>query len=505
MPIYDQPISELIPHVIDPVVKKHIFRIIEDFNFQNVFNDNIYLKYSFTANSKTKDKHKNINTKQSRFDAETNIQLNPKNLKWEMGSFKHMPSYGIPKLQQQLDFPCFVDPSANVELYFMQVPMYLSVECTMSFLSKNMAYSAASQIFDLYGDSERVHISDIVYDCPINMRLLEKLYAIYKCRKNPKNVTFEDYLKTGSLNKIDFNINRNMDRAETVLRCSGIKMMSSIDYTGDKPSDQNQENSTNISTVQFTYHMQFLRPTQFLLRYPIVVDNKPIPIRHIITSNNTRIRNIDSTHVEKITHEYMKFCESSGYAECFVTPYYDDWREPHNTEAKKYTQRPFWIIAVTLDTDEDGNILPTTVLSLKNDIVLKFSLHPIVQEIIELQGCESYEPDCIFNITIFRNDQEYHPSELDWDVLTMSPIIKSTNYQQRFHVVISEMLDLNFLNEKWGFILEQYPDFFDGRNGNDLNNVLDNIQGESNGRGIATARVIYADIIPTRREIARRT
>jgi len=514
MPVWDQPVTELTTHVIAPVVKKHMFAIIEKMNLQSIFKDNIYINYNYSSISKTKDRNKNINIKNNRFNIDCNVQLNPLNLKWEMTTFKYLPGYGQPIFQQRLDFPIFLDPIAQVELYEQQVPFAIVCNCSMIFLSKSLAYTVSSSLYDLFGTDSVVRMSDIVYDVPIHKFILDKLYAIYELRRIHNHTSFLKYIKVCSQDKIHFNVNRNLNRVEVVANNSGIKMLSSVEFSEDRPSEKLFESSANAMEVQFTYNMQFLRPTQFLLRYPIVIDNRLLPVQHVVFDKTDRIRNIEYTHVEQITQEYLKKC-AEDYRECFVTPFYDDWFPPLNSEPLKYTQTPFWIIAVTLDEDEKGNIEKETFVSLKNTIVSKFALHPIIQEIIEIQGCESFEYDCLYNVELYRNHDAYYVKECMqnnlWDIDDVGPIFKTTDYELKYHIVISEMRDLNFLNPKWYFLLDMYGDFLRSRHGiinvgdEDASDktlrILNTTFDASAARGVSPARVIWCDIIPQRAEI----
>lgn len=515
MPIFDIPVREFPQHVLSPLVRQYTSRLIQDFNLQDTIKDNIHIKYGFSAGQKTKDYHKNIAIRTNRVDVDVEVNMNPDNQKWDITNFKFNPGYGFPAWRLGIDRPLFQDPEAGIYLYLHEVPCTVTMNITFTLMNKTTAYMLQSAHYELHGSEDTPEYGDFMFDLPVNREVIHRLKGLFDQRRlDPEKVTFPGYLYAGSITKIGYRINRTATDKEFVIRQHKLQILEDVALSNDKPQEVNEQEGTVVYTVPFTYTVQFARPAFYTMKYPIVVMNKLIPVQHLPHSQEIRdnIRNIDyvKAHLNKVTYQYWEKVYR-GYDHLFVSPFYEDWREPSNTEAKDYTQRPFWIITVLLDEDEKGGILPETWTSMIGEIVPKYQLHPIVEDIILTQGCESYEPDCLFNISVYRDDELgnvicYHKRELDWDIDTASVIIRSTNRAQRYHIVLSEMIDLNFLNPKWYFLLERYSDFFK-RNDNDLKKIMDEF---GNGGWIdhgyfTSTRVFYCDLIPRRSEIYKPT
>lgn len=506
MPIFDIPVKEFPRHVLQPIVRQQIHQIIKDFGLTSAIKDNIFIKYGFSATSKTKDKYKNININGNRVDVDVDVSLNPENTKWEMLNFKYNPGYGFPAKQLSLDRAMFADPDAGIFVYLHEVPCVITLNINFTFLSRTTAFTMMSSHYEMHGGENTWYVSDIMYDLPINNEVIRKLYGLFKLRDfDLTKINFDEYLLVGSLLKLSKRVNRTNTDKEIIFKKCSCQILKDIELTAEKPQENNDNEGTVSFTVPFTLTLQFARPAFYTMIYPITIMNNMVPVQYLPVGQeiNDNIRNIEfvKSHLEKTTYEYWQNVYK-GYDFLFQSPFYDDWREPQNSSFKEYTQRPFWIIAVTLDEDEHGNALNETRISLFDKIVDNYTLHPIVREIIGIQSCESYEDDCLFNISVFRNDVQYNKSELGWDIDEMNVVLKSKDKSKRFHIVISEMVDLNYLNPKWDFIIKRYSDFFDKRNDNDID--IDNIiNGGSDNGNYITPRILHANFITRRSEIQR--
>lgn len=500
MPVFNIPVKEFPRHVLQPIVRQQVHKVLNEFGLDKVIKDNIFIKYGYSANAKTKDRYKNINVNSNRLDVEVDVNLNPDNTKWDMVNFKYNPGYGFPLKQLTTDRAMFADPEAGIYVYLHEVPCVITLNMNFTFLSRTTAFTTASAHYELHGGENTWYKSDIMYDLPINTEILRKLHGLFKLRNFDTNkISFNEYLIVGSLFKLGVRINRTNTDKEIIFRKSSCQVLYDIELTSDKPQENNENEGTTSFTVSFTHTLQFARPAFYTMMFPITIMNHMVPVQYLPVGQEIRdnIRNIPfvKSQLEKTTYEYWQNVYR-GYTDIFQSPFYDDWRPPQDTTYKDYSHRPFWVIAVTLDTDEHGNILPETKVSLFDKIVDEYILHPIVREIIGIQSCESYEDDCLFNISVFRNDTQYDKSELGWDIDEMNIVLKSTDRSKRFHIVLSEMMDLNYLNSKWYFLLERYKDFIKNRNDNDIDDIL----GGNHG-GYISARVLYADIISARKEI----
>lgn len=495
MPVQNTPVTEFTRHVLDPLVQTRIQSIIKSFNLQNVINDNIHIKYGFSAGKSVRDKNKNITVRGNRLDVEVDTNLNPLNLKWDHMNFKMSSGYGYQKSQLTMDRAIFMDPEAGVHLHLHETPCNVTINLNITVTSRTVAYTVLSQYYNLYhGEDNTYMYTDFMYDLPVNISILRLLHDIYNMRDfDTSKISFPGYVYAGSACAISELVNRNQTRKEIVLRRHRTKLIQEVTMTADKPQENNDNQGTFSYTIPISITTQFSRPDFYTMFYPITVSNKMIPVRHIVPSytQNETMNNVNylQEQVERYTYEHWEN-EYKHFVTPFVSPYYDDWVPRYGTEERNYTQRPFWILAVTLDENEDGSIKDLTDVVLFDDIIDGYRLHPIVEEIIGIQGCESYEPDCLFNISVYKNDVQYVRDELSWNIDSRAVSIPKDNKMYRYHIVISEMLDLNFLNPKWEFLVDRYDDFFKNKKNQNNNN-----NGADNGSYISK-RVFYGDIIP---------
>lgn len=492
MPIYNTPVTEFTRHVLDPLVQTRIHSLIKSFNLQEIVKDNIHIKYGFSTGKSVRDANKNINIRNNRLDVEVDVNMNPLNLKWDHTNFKLSSGYGYRKEQLTLDRSVFMDPGVGVHLHLHETPCNVTMNVNFTTLSRTVAYTVISQYYNLYhGEDNTWMYTDFMYDLPINKRILNILYDIFKLRRfDTEQISFPGYMHAGSVCAISELINRAGTTKEIVLRAHKTNLIQEITMSADKPQENNDNQGTFSFSIPFNITTQFSRPDFYTLFYPITIMNSMIPARHIVSpyTKNETMNNVDfiKSQIERYTYEYWKN-EYVHFVNPLSSPYYDDWRPPYEASYRNYTQRPFWILAVTLDETEQGFIADTTDVILFNEIVDKFHLHPIVEEIIGIQGCESYEPDCLFNITVYKNDVEISKEELLWDTDSRAVSIPRNSREHRYHIVISEMLDLNFLNPKWDFLVDRYKDFFKNK---------DNPNGGDDYGSYIGKRVWYGDIIP---------
>ena len=504
MPTFDIPVREFTTHVLPALAKQYTHKLIADFNLQNVIKDNISFKYGYSAIARTKDKNKNIYTRANRVNVTVDVNMNPDNLKWDIQNFKWNPGYGFPLRRLSMDEELWMDPQVDAYLYLHEVPCNVTLNIEFVLMSRTNAYMLQSAHYETHGTENTWYYGDFMYDFPLNNEILNRLRGIFKLRRfDYSKIDLAEYLKIGSMGRIGYQVNRSGTEKEYVIREHKTQILEDVEIQGDKPQENNDNEGTLTFTVPFTYTIQFSRPAFFTMRYPITIMNTLIPVQHIAHTQELRdnIRNVNfvKTHLDKITLEYWTKV-FKGWDHCFVSPFYEDWRPINPYEATNYAQRPVWIITVTLD-EENGKVNKQTKISLRGDIIDHYRLHPVVAEILCVQDCESYEPDCLFNVSVFKNDECIDRHDLGWEMDTQSVIINSTDRSKRFHIVISEMTDLNFLNPKWYFLLDRYRDFFKNRVDNDLDN-LNNIDdwGLIDGHYLST-RVIYSSLITRREEV----
>jgi hypothetical protein len=118
----------------------------------------------------------------------------------------------------------------------------------------------------------------------------------------------------------------------------------------------------------------------------------------------------------------------------------------------------FFIGTLLLDpTSPEGEQI--SKIDLINELPNDSKLHPILIETLKLQGRASFNTDALFNISVYANDVQVDPSLLDIDQ-DLVVYVKSTIKHKRYHIVLSELLDIKNLNSRYTPILIKYDNFF---------------------------------------------
>lgn len=504
MPIFDCEISEVSEHILYPIILQSVNKIIFDMGLKDVFQNNIDIRTGLTGVSKFKDKNRNQKIRHSRFECVATPQMNPMSVQWsECTTFKHSPAYGRLKYQIEDKHRIFEDPSAQVFLYEQNAPCSIQMSCNMILVNSNIAYSLPSKFYNRYLDGTVFQLEDLMFDFSLPKRVLYVLHSIYKNRNI--ELPFDKYLSICSNNEISYILNKNdiaskkpNIRNEFVVQKMLMSALAKIEYTEDRPTEERSEKVPNEFHVPFVYTIQFSRPNSLILTYPIVVDNKILPADVIPVRNNRMLSNIlmrnDTITTENYYNEFVY--ERINYIQC---PYYDDWTQKPDSILKATSYNELIVAAFLLDTD-----VKETKINVESGFD-KYTLHPYVIQIIREQCQGSFDRDCLFNISIFRNDSLLESCHLDMDE-DLNVLLPYNLFNCNYHIVISELKNMKFLNPKYFWLLYQYQDMFDKSVMDQMDNLYPgwkdrfdpNSKNDYKGNEYGTYtpfRVLIADII----------
>lgn len=89
------------------------------------------------------------------------------------------------------------------------------------------------------------------------------------------------------------------------------------------------------------------------------------------------------------------------------------------------------------------------VIDLDNDLGDGYELHPKVKKMLKIQKHESFFRDCIFNISVFVDDHivGFENLQIDENLKVTIPVSQDIHKERR--IVISEISDLRYANDKW--------------------------------------------------------
>ena len=219
MPILSIAVPELESHLYYNVIKQCVHKVIYDLGLENIFKSNIYIETGFSSPKNFNDGKHNATLNTNKIKAQAEININPSNLKWDNISFAHaLEPIGFSHTNKDRDFEVvFYDPDNNVKLSEMHLPTYISINCTMSVLDRNLAYQIPSMIYRHYPPNmpSMEHIS---YDYPIPKPTIALLYTLYKLKRFSKPHSFREYLDLSTGHNCQFAINRVATKEELVMK-----------------------------------------------------------------------------------------------------------------------------------------------------------------------------------------------------------------------------------------------------------------------------------------------
>lgn len=452
MPIRDIIVPETSSSILDPISKQITSIVLIRLGLNNFFENNIYVVNDYTKPSLTNDDdtHNSLISK-NRCDVKMTASMNPSEMKWDINTFKYTQAYGVMGINDKTLVPVFVDGVADVRLVEHQMPCTMTLEFSLQFKDREAAYMAINAINSTSLKDSVINYHDLVYEYPLGPDVTQSLEEIWIHRRTSLSpMTFWQYLQKGSNTAIQYIQQRAGDKKELVVKRQALQSYGVLEYNEMAPTIQDQDSSIDRFVVSFTYTLQFARPDVLRLSFPVVIENKLVPEWMIRPQQQTNYAEIYGIFQEKSITRYLR--ETTTYAPIALRfPEWDDFYPPQQPViAAGFAQ----FFSAVLFLEEQG---PTTIdmLNLGDHI----ALHETAIAIMKLQGEDIFQTTGLFNVSIYCNDRQVDPSLLTIDE-NLVVTLNMTNKSKRYHFVISEAQNLQFLDRKWIPTLIQYRTFF---------------------------------------------
>lgn len=493
MPLLHSAVSELESHIYIPIAKQTAHKVINDLNITKVINNNIFLELGFTTAKLFKDNNHAAQLQLNKLKAQVDVNTNPSNLRWDCLTFQHaLGPIGMSYTNRKRDYiTIFEDPISKISLLEMHLPTYIQLNCTLTIADRVLAYELPSLLYRQY-PPQMVQAMHVTYDFPIPNDILSMIYSLWKLKRFNKEKSFRTWLNKCAKNNLQFDINRFADKEEIVFKKVLIDSLFLLEYTDTKP----QEISINRSVVQyeinFTVHVQFMRPDMLMIDYPAVLDNRLLPENMIPQLHaNEAIPNLSGPYPDNPIQDYIKTTKAAKPV-AIKFPFYDLWIMPASSILLHRSYK-MWFSSIFLMAEE------TTITELPMGGLLDeengYEFHPIVKEILKVQGKDSFQPDCIFNLSIFKDDVMIDPASLsiDGDLNVQVPC-KDPTVERR--IILSEITDKRFLNPKWEDLFNKYKEYLQADKVAPSNHLTDG--DTNNARSSAKIRILQSAIITRR-------
>lgn len=458
MPRVYSPVSEIDTHIVLPVATQITHKIVNELHYQYILGDRIYIDTGWTATMNHRINHVFINRQNLlKVTVET---LHPSNMTWDFTSFRYPTGHMIQTPHIQDIFPdLLVDKQGRITLKEMILPMCINLNGTMMFKNRDQAYEFQSLMYRRFSPG-MVFTEVISYDYPIPNDILAMIYSLYKLRKFDRQpLKFKEWMDICSSKMCNFDINRTATSSELVVKKVLINPLVTINHTEDKPVENKRNKAVTQYDCNFTVNIQFQRPDMLTLEYPCVIDNELVPSNMIVTpKEDNPIESLDAPYPLKILEAQMRQTSVKGVEPyCIQCPYYDTWQTPY-TPLRARSYKPMFIAMFLLEelpeeekTEENKNnkYRDKIVIDLDNDLGDGYELHPKVKKMLKIQKHESFFRDCVFNISVFVDDHivGFENLQIDENLKVTIPVSQDIHKERR--IVISEISDLRYLNDKW--------------------------------------------------------
>lgn len=451
-------ISEQTEHVFDVVTRQMIHKILIDLGPLPEIDNYITIDNGYNAPQNTSNEQHGIILANDKLHVTVANNTNPRSLKWDTLTGLHMTGQYVSKKQSIEQFrPIYADKLIDVVLSEMTVPCSMSLDFNIQLLDRDQAYSLPAEIFRRYAPG-LVYTELISYDYPIPIDIVSMLYSIFKMRKFSTPITFKQYIAGCSNNKFQCVVPRanTKNQVELVYPKQLINVVTTIEYTEEKPEAIKVQRAAGGYEVKFTVHFQFERADMLTLKYPCIVDNVLVPEIMLPKQNSSRpMPSMDGPYPLFGMNNAIKSLEKIKPS-AIRMPAYDDWLIPQELAfARSY--REFLTAAFLIDeTAPDGY----TEIDLCDDLTGEGDyLHPTVIEILKIQKRESFRVDCIFHVDVYLGDCIIEPSTITItdDFKLRVPCV---DIHKPHRIMLSEITDVKYLDPKWLKYIIQYWPFF---------------------------------------------
>lgn len=452
MPIRDIIIPETSSSILDPVSKEMTNIILTRLGMNGFFGDNIYVNNDYTKPSLTNDSdtHNSLISK-DRCDVDMKASMNPSEMKWDINSFKYTQAYGVIGVHDKTLTPIFQDRSAGVRMVEHQLPCTMTLDFTLQFKDREAAFMAISTINNTSLKDSVINYHDLVYEYPLGPDFIASLQQIYYLRQKALgSLNFVQYLQFGSKQAVQYIQSSISGNADLVIKRQDIQAYGVLEYNETSPTVQDIETSMDRFVVKFTYTIQFARPDVLRLYFPVVVDNQLVPKWMLRTQQQNYLATVYGVFQEKSITGYLRD-NLSNIPVVVRLPEYDDFRPPlYPVISSGFAE--FFDAVLLLDVPG-----PTTVDMM--NLGATIALNPTAVEIMKLHGQEIFDTTGLYNVSVYCNDIQVDPSLLTIDE-NLVVTVAMTNISNRYHFVISEATNLQYLDRKWIPTLIEYRTFF---------------------------------------------
>lgn len=434
------PVSETTTHIVDPIVQQLVYSFLDQIGCRGVFGDDIRFITDYTNSSGVSDETLNPKAVSNSLRCEVEMNQDPAEVKTGGSTLSDFSSQG--QTYHLSNYPVFVDKNNHVCIYEHSVPTYMQLNLTAKFKTREEAYKFPTRVQQHYGRGTYFSF-DLMYDYPFPSAFIVALHSLYSMKRDEPR-TFGEYIEECGQGFIGVRRGRHSSDTEIVIQKMNTKVVAKIASRAEKVEAQKVEKYTQSYTYNCSLEFQFSRPSDMLISYPIIIDNKLVPGKLIPDRPWSTYTYIDEfsmdRNIDAVSRPTFQMDEPSP----LQIPLYDRWRVPSNSALSIGDYRPFLIQAFLLDENEGGEVKETTLVDLGSPFRVSgeedsptFSLSDDVKEYIRENGRKCFTINSKIYIAVFADNTQVEPRSLDIDE-DLNVIVPLTDYSRVYRVVVAE-------------------------------------------------------------------
>lgn len=349
--------------------------------------------------------------------------------------------------------PDFLDRNLGIEFK----PSYCGFEYVVTVIYRTPSRSEAIRWRNdaRYKASQMrmVNLHELEYQYQMPPQALELLQHLHTLREAKKgfNQTFEEYLTQGLTTRATQVSTVTGTYPELIIREKQFRVQGTFDFTHNP--ERQDKNEGNGWEVRFTYTFSFNKPTEYSLRYPIVVHNQPIDVRYVpmevqdpTFANKRMALSINAIHYME---EPVALRRISGYEPIFRSPTFDGWIpdiEPPN-------QRLFATFLLGLEDQYSGAILNLNRLG-------DYFIDPDVMQWITAEEWRYLQlpHTSPIQVHLYRNESLSAPQAISVNAQGDVVLLEKADARKRYRVAISVAKKLQYCDARSLKRLTRYPD-----------------------------------------------
>lgn len=441
MLVLSAPVTEVTEHVLYPVAKQCVRKLMDDLDITELFKNKLYYQADKLGNSQTSDENHNPLIHRNKVVCNIRPDLNYKNLKWDSAIPWNFVGQNLTNFQRGVNVPIFTDSDSSVSMYEHSVPCSIIIDCKFVVIDSVIAEDIFNRLGAMFTNGDLLMVGNYIYDYKLPNDAAAILSYINFMKGNKESDLWE-YLRKGSDKNISMQVHRNLEakQVELVVNKTIIDNVAHIEFSMDKPNPEASSYSPDTFSVDCTITIQINRPSTVYLMYPIIINNKLVP-EFAVPGNLSDAKYgflIPKKHPYFTFDAYRQKTLYQPKLTCLHLPWYDNWQVPKTCIAPQYDYEPFFIGAVTLDNEDDPEAYTIVDLTKLPD---GYQFSDSVLNILREVGDRALGTTESIHVGVYVNSDQLNPQKVKLIITDEGGIevhIPNLNKQRVHRIVVSE-------------------------------------------------------------------